>query len=72
MHLVNESVQAESSIDEKKERPYVSLATLFLAYFQIGLTAFGMAIIQKIKTLVISRHWLSEDEMKMTMRPGPK
>ncbi|RIZ72176.1 MAG: chromate efflux transporter, partial [Methylococcales bacterium] len=76
MHLVNESVQAESSIDEKKERPYVSLATLFLAYFQIGLTAFGMAIIQKIKTLVISRHWLSEDEMNdgmamVQLYPGP-
>jgi hypothetical protein len=30
-------------------RPQVSLPTIFLAYRQVGLTAFGMAILQKIK-----------------------
>jgi len=33
--------------------PQVSLWTIFTSYFIVGLTAFGMAILQKLKTLVM-------------------
>jgi chromate transporter len=57
-------------------RPQISLWTIFSAYFIIGLTAFGMAIIQKIRTMVIDNHWLSEEEVNEGMAmvqlyPGP-
>lgn len=50
--------------------------TIFFAYFQVGLTAFGMAILQKLKALIMTRHWLSEDEMNdglamVQLYPGP-
>jgi chromate transporter len=59
-----------------ESRPQVSLWAIFSAYFIIGLTAFGMAIIQKIRTMVIDQHWLSEDEVNEGMAmvqlyPGP-
>jgi chromate transporter len=52
------------------------LATILLAYLQIGLTAFGMAILQKLKALVLDNHWLSEEEMNeglalVQLYPGP-
>lgn len=58
------------------ETPHVPLMKIFLAYFQIGLTAFGMAIIQKIRAMVIDKHWLSEDEVNegmgmVQLYPGP-
>jgi chromate transport protein ChrA len=40
----------------------VSLRTIFLAFLQIGLTAYGMAILQKLRALVIRRGWLTEEE----------
>ena len=48
----------------------------FQSYFIIGLTAFGMAIIQKIRTMVIDKHWLSEEEVNegmgmVQLYPGP-
>lgn len=54
----------------------VSLITIFLAYLQVGLTAFGMAILQKLKALVMNNHWLSEEEMNeglamVQLYPGP-
>jgi len=57
-------------------RPQVSLWTILLAYLQIGLTAFGMAILQKLKALVMDNHWLSEEEMNeglalVQLYPGP-
>jgi hypothetical protein len=39
--------------------PPVPLRTIFLAFFQIGLTAYGMAILQKLRALVIRRSWLT-------------
>ncbi len=50
--------------------------TILLAYLQIGLTAFGMAILQKLKALVMDNHWLSEEEMNeglalVQLYPGP-
>jgi chromate transporter len=57
-------------------RPQISLWTIFSSYFMIGLTAFGMAIIQKIRTMVIDKHWLSEEEVNegmgmVQLYPGP-
>lgn len=56
--------------------PQVSLWTILLAYLQVGLTAFGMAILQKLKALVMDNHWLSEEEMNeglalVQLYPGP-
>ena len=57
-------------------RPQVSLWTIFSSYFVVGLTAFGMAILQKLKALVMDNHWLSEEEMNdglamVQLYPGP-
>jgi chromate transporter len=57
-------------------RTQVSLATILLAYLQVGLTAFGIAIIPKLKALVLGRRWLSEDELNeglalVQLYPGP-
>ena len=56
--------------------PSVSLWTIFAAYLQVGLTAFGFAILQKLKALVLTRHWLNEEEMNdglalVQLYPGP-
>ena len=37
-----------------------SLFTVFRAYFIVGLTAFGMAILQKLKAVVMRHRWLTE------------
>jgi len=63
-------------ITETEPRPQISLWTIFSSYFIIGLTAFGMAIIQKIRTMVIDKHWLSEEEVNegmgmVQLYPGP-
>ena len=57
-------------------RPQISLWTIFTSYFIVGLTAFGMAILQKLKALVMDNHWLSEEEMNdglamVQLYPGP-
>ena len=57
-------------------RPQVSLLTILWAYFVIGLTAFGMAILQKLKRVVLGNHWLTEEEMNdglamVQLYPGP-
>ncbi len=61
---------------EAEARPQVSLWTIFSACFIVGLTAFGMAILQKLKALVMKNHWLTEDEMNdglamVQLYPGP-
>jgi chromate transporter len=65
-----------SSIPEVQPRPKISLWSIFTSYFIIGLTAFGMAIIQKIRAMVIDKHWLSEEEVNegmgmVQLYPGP-
>jgi len=57
-------------------RAKISLWSIFSSYFVVGLTAFGMAIIQKIKTMVIDKHWLSVEEANegmgmVQLYPGP-
>jgi len=54
----------------------ISLWTIFKSYFIVGLTAFGMAILQKLKALVMNNHWLTEEEMNdglamVQLYPGP-
>jgi chromate transport protein ChrA len=61
---------------ETQPRPQVSLWTIFTSYFIVGLTAFGMAILQKLKALVMDNRWLSEEEMNdglamVQLYPGP-
>ena len=65
-----------ASISDIKPQPQISLWTIFASYFVVGLTAFGMAIIQKLKALVMDHHWLSEEEMNeglamVQLYPGP-
>lgn len=57
-------------------RQQVPLLVIFTTYFMVGLTAFGMAIVQKLKALVMTRHWLTEEEMNdglamVQLYPGP-
>ena len=71
-----EGQQIPAKVDSDKVSPQVSLITIFLAYLQVGLTAFGMAILQKLKALVMNNHWLSEEEMNeglamVQLYPGP-
>jgi chromate transporter len=54
----------------------VPLRTIFLAFLEIGLTAYGMAILQKLRALVIRRGWLTEEETSeglamVQLYPGP-
>ena len=52
-----------AGLPEPEPRPQIPLWTIFTSYFIVGLTAFGMAILQRLKALVIDKHWLSEEEM---------
>ena len=54
----------------------VPLRTIFLAFLEIGLTAYGMAILQKLRALVVRRGWLTEEETSeglamVQLYPGP-
>ena len=65
-----------AELSEPEPRPQVSLWTIFSSYFVVGLTAFGMAILQKLKALVMDHDWLSEEEMNeglamVQLYPGP-
>jgi chromate transporter len=57
-------------------RPRISLPAIFWAYLQVGLTAFGFSMLQKLKTVVLERHWLSTEEVDeglalVQLYPGP-
>ena len=72
----NEISDRHHSQDILTEHPQISLWTIFKSYFIVGLTAFGMAILQKLKALVMDHHWLSEEEMNeglamVQLYPGP-
>lgn len=63
-------------IAETQPHPQISLWIIFTSYFIVGLTAFGMSILQKLKALVMDNHWLSEEEMNdglamVQLYPGP-
>lgn len=53
-----------------------ALSTIFLTFLWIGLTAFGFAILQKLKATVKRRQWLTEEEIDeglamVQLYPGP-
>jgi chromate transporter len=53
-----------------------ALAVLFGLFFRIGLTSFGMAILQNLKTIVLRRGYLNEREIEeglalVQLYPGP-
>ncbi len=49
-----------SELDEVKE---ISTLSFGLAFFKIGLTAYGMAILQQIKALIIGNKWLTREQV---------
>ena len=57
-------------------RQTVSLQKILWEYFLVGLTAFSMAILQKLKSVVAENKWMSEEEMNdglalVQLYPGP-
>ena len=53
-----------------------SLLELFGAFFRVGLTSFGMAILQSLKTTALRRGFVSEAEIEegialVQLYPGP-
>jgi chromate transporter len=62
----------------KSDKPTgeVSLYQFILSFFKIGLTAYGMAILQQLKALIIGRKWLTRKEVDegiamVQLYPGP-
>ncbi len=69
MSTTHETVNPDS-------RPQVSLWKIFVSYFIVGLTAFGFAILQKLKDVVEKNRWLTEQEVNeglalVQLYPGP-
>ncbi len=53
-----------------------SFFELIWAFFIIGLTAYSVAMLQQLKTLVVGRKWLTQKEMDeglamVQLYPGP-
>ena len=64
------------STQNKKRNNSPSLPRFGFAFFKIGLTAYGMAILQQIKALIIGNKWLTRDEVEegiamVQFYPGP-
>ena len=64
------------SLSKVSEELQVSLSKIFAQYLLVGLTAFSMAMLQKLKDLVMRNKWLSEEEMNeglalVQLYPGP-
>ena len=60
----------------QKETSQPSLSKMSFAFLKIGFTAYGMAILQQIKALIIGRKWLSQKEVDeglgmVQLYPGP-
>jgi len=60
----------------REEASKPALSELALAFFKIGLTAYGMAILQELKALIIGRGWLRQEEVDeglgmVQVYPGP-
>jgi chromate transporter len=71
-------MEAEQKYTTKEniEGQRVSLRKIFAEYLLVGLTAFSMAILQKLKSLVMRNRWLTEEEMNeglalVQLYPGP-
>jgi len=62
--------------ETKENSSAPSLFSLTAAFFKIGLTAYGMAILQQLKALIIGRKWLTRRQVDeglgmVQMYPGP-
>jgi chromate transporter len=74
--LEEQRVQTSPGERDAGARP-VGLATLFLAYLQIGLTAFGFTMLQKVVQLVVQKkRWLTREQADhglalVQLYPGP-
>ncbi|MBK8046034.1 MAG: chromate efflux transporter [Anaerolineales bacterium] len=56
--------------------PHVSLAKILTSYLQVGMTAFGLSILLKLKATVLDNRWLTEEEVNeglalVQLYPGP-
>jgi chromate transporter len=63
-------------LTQVQHKSKVALIELTLAFFQVGITAFGFSIVQKIKSLVIQKGWLNQEEVDegmvlVQLYPGP-
>jgi len=47
----------------ERERPTVGVVELFGVFFVIGLTAFGVAVLQSLRTVPVKRQWLRREEI---------
>ncbi|NMC13872.1 MAG: chromate efflux transporter [Chloroflexi bacterium] len=70
------SINQAEVLPQVQSKSKVALFAITLAFFQVGLTAFGFSIVQKIKLLVIQKGWLSQEEVDEGMAlvqlyPGP-
>jgi chromate transporter len=71
------TILRENAIPHQNVAPQrVSLWRILREYLLVGLTAFSMAILQKLKLLVMRNRWLTEDEMNeglalVQLYPGP-
>ncbi len=60
----------------ENEDPHAGLLTIFLSFLEVGTVAYGMAILQKIKALLLRRGWMTEEEIgealaMVQLYPGP-
>jgi len=63
-------------MNENPRTSDVGLRKIFVAFLQVGLTAYGMAILQKLRALVVKQGWLTESEVEeglamVQLYPGP-
>jgi hypothetical protein len=56
-------MEISTNIPEIGSRLQIYLWTIFTSYFIVGLTAFGMVILQNLKMPVMDHHRLSEEKM---------
>ncbi len=59
-----------------KKKKDITFFNLVFAFFKIGLTAYGMAILQQIKAVIINNKWLSKKDVEegiamVQLFPGP-
>jgi chromate transporter len=72
--LISLRMKQMNEIKDNKNSP--NLLQMGGAFFKIGLTAYGMAILQQIKALIIGSKWLTRDEVDeglamVQLYPGP-
>jgi len=70
------NIDQANVLHQVQPKSKVALFAITLAFFQVGLTAFGFSILQKIKSLVIQKGWLNQEEVDEGMAlvqlyPGP-